>query len=81
MQNKGIVNKQEVTHTRLKFPRSQQKQRRPKTNERNVISSEQQARHKEPKSHRFFFSTENGLEKKKRYNITFCYSLDLSSCI
>ncbi|XP_052497460.1 killer cell lectin-like receptor subfamily I member 1 [Budorcas taxicolor] len=66
MQNKGIVNKQEVTHTELKFPRSQQKQRRPKTNERNVISSEQQARHKEPKSHRFFLFQYRKWFRKKR---------------
>ena len=58
MQNKGIVNKQEVTHTELKFPRSQQKQKRPKTNKRNVVSSEQQARHKELKSPRFSLSVQ-----------------------
>ena len=69
MQNKGIVNKQEVTHTELKFPRSQQKQRRSKTNDRNVISSEQQARHKEPKSHRFFLFQSRKWFRKERKGI------------
>ncbi|XP_040089830.1 killer cell lectin-like receptor subfamily I member 1 [Oryx dammah] len=63
--NKG--NKQEVTHTELKFPRSQQKQKRPKRNERNVVSSEQQARHKELKSRRFFLCQyRKWLFRKKR---------------
>ena len=70
MQNKGIVNKQEVTHTELKFPRSQQKQKRPKTDERNVVSSEQLARHKELKSPRLsLFQYRKWTFRKKRKSI------------
>ncbi|KAM9684174.1 killer cell lectin-like receptor subfamily I member 1 isoform 4-T5 [Dama dama] len=67
MQNKVIVDKQEVTHTELKFPRSQRKQKRPKTNERNVVSNEQQARHMELKSPRFsLFQYRKWLFREKR---------------
>ncbi|KAM9671952.1 killer cell lectin-like receptor subfamily I member 1 isoform 1-T4 [Trichechus inunguis] len=51
-QNKGIVPRQEVTYTEIKFSRSQRKQRIPKTDQSKVMSSEQQVTYMELKRHK-----------------------------
>ena len=84
-QNKGIVNKQEVTYTAPKFSISQQKQKIPKTNQRNVESSEQQVNYMELKFLRssHLQHRKRSFRKKRKGTILyiFCYLLDLDSWV
>ncbi|XP_070350888.1 killer cell lectin-like receptor subfamily I member 1 isoform X1 [Equus asinus] len=65
-QNKDVANKQEVTYTELKFPKSQQKQRIPKTDQSNVISSEEQVKFMELKFTSSHLQHERRFARKKR---------------